>query len=88
MEKAVKAFYEWWMNKYDSNTIVLNPRRFAKEVFLAGVEYTDHAYKDIKEYEEIVGYEINDTFRDGWNMARATNKMLGIKEDEAGVDKD
>lgn len=36
----------------------------------------DYAYKTIAEYEEIVGYECNNAFRIGWDMARTTNTML------------
>ena len=36
----------------------------------------DYAYKTIEEFEEIVKYKVNTAFRDGWNMARATNKQL------------
>lgn len=39
-----------------------------------------YAYKTIEEFEKYVGYKVNDTFRDGWNMARTTNRMLGIKD--------
>jgi hypothetical protein len=39
---------------------------------------TDYAYASIEEFEEIVGYKVNDAFKDGWRMARTTNAMLGI----------
>lgn len=39
---------------------------------------TDYAYASIEEFEEIVGYKVNEAFRDGWRMARTTNAMLGI----------
>ena len=38
----------------------------------------DFAYKDVDEFEEILGYKVNDTFKEGWRMARTTNSMLGI----------
>ena len=41
------------------------------------------AYKTLKEFEELIGIEVNDKFKMGWDMARTTNKMIGIKiEDE------
>ena len=37
----------------------------------------DYAYKNIEEFEEILGYKVlNTSFIDGWNMARMTNKMF------------
>ena len=30
----------------------------------------EFAYEDVKEYEEIVGFKVNDSFRAGWTMAR------------------
>lgn len=36
----------------------------------------DYAYSTIEEYENIVGYRVNDAFRNGWDMARTTNKQL------------
>jgi hypothetical protein len=41
-----------------------------------------YAYKTIQEYENIVGYQINDAFRMGWDMARMKNKNFGIFEEE------
>ncbi len=41
VECDYKAFDAWWLDKYDNDTIVLNPREFAKEAFLAGVKYDD-----------------------------------------------
>lgn len=37
-----------------------------------------YAYETIEDFEEIVGYKVNRAFRYGWEMARTTNKMLGI----------
>ena len=41
----------------------------------------DYAYKTIEEFERIVGYKVADAFRVGWDMARTTNKTLGIQAD-------
>lgn len=42
-----------------------------------------YAYKTINEYEHIVGYQINDAFKMGWEMARMKNKdFLIFEEDE------
>jgi len=30
----------------------------------------EFAYEDIKEYEESVGFKVNDSFKAGWDMAR------------------
>lgn len=46
----------------------------------------DFAYKTIEEYEKIVGYEVGEAFRVGWNMARTTNAMLGITPLEDAVE--
>jgi hypothetical protein len=81
MEKAVVAFYRWWLVRYDNALIVLRPVKFAKEVFLAGVKHNDYAYESVDEYEEYFGGKVNEAFRIGWSMARVTNKMLGIKEE-------
>ena len=45
-------------------------------------EDTDYAYPIIEEYEKLTGYKVNEGFTIGWDMARITNKMLGIKETE------
>lgn len=81
MEKAVVAFYKWWLSKYDNTLVILKPSKFAGEAFLAGVKYNDYAYDSVEEYEEYFGGEVNEAFRIGWNMARATNQQLGIKEE-------
>jgi hypothetical protein len=36
----------------------------------------DYAYPTIEDYEEIVGFEVNDTFKMGWAMARTTNNLF------------
>ena len=36
----------------------------------------EYTYKTIEEYEEIVGFKVNDAFRIGWDMARTKNKHL------------
>lgn len=40
-----------------------------------------YAYKTIEEFEGYVNYKASEAFRMGWNMARVTNEMLGIKEE-------
>lgn len=53
-------------------------------VVVSKVEYdklknqSDFAYKDIDEFEKTVGYKVGPVFKDGWSMARTTNKQLGI----------
>ncbi len=49
-------------------------------------ELTDYAYKDLDEYEKIVGFETNESFRIGWTMARITNKQLKIPTDTERLD--
>lgn len=45
----------------------------------------DYAYKDIEEFEAIIECKVNDTFKDGWKMARTTNKQLrALAGEEAG----
>ena len=36
-------------------------------------EEVDYTYKTIVEYENIVGFKVNKTFKIGWDMARTTN---------------
>jgi hypothetical protein len=36
----------------------------------------DYAYPTIKDYEEIVGFEVGDAFKMGWAMARTTNDLF------------
>lgn len=55
-----------------------NPQKAAGEVsnstpLLCGKDY---AYSTVAEYEEITGLEVNEAFRIGWDMARATNAQL------------
>lgn len=47
----------------------------ASQSALKGNEY---AYKTGEEYEEIVGYKVNEAFKIGWSMARMKNKHFGI----------
>lgn len=44
----------------------------------------DFAYPTLEAFEQIVGYKVNDTFKDGWRMARTTNAQLGITPNTAG----
>jgi len=37
---------------------------------------TDYAWPTIHHYEHEMGYEVNDTFKSAWAMARTTNGML------------
>ena len=34
------------------------------------------AYPTIEEYEELVGFKVNDAFRSGWMMARTMNSHI------------
>ena len=36
----------------------------------------DYAYSTIEDYEELVGFKVNDAFRVGWSMARTTNDLF------------
>lgn len=50
---------------------------------LLTTESPDYAYPTIKDYEEIVGFEVNETFKMGWTMARTTNdlfRQMGAQE--------
>ena len=53
------------------------------EELRAEVEKLKFAYSTIQEFESIVGYQVNESFRDGWSMGRTTNKMLNISGQEA-----
>jgi hypothetical protein len=37
----------------------------------------DYAWPTIQHYEHVVGYEVSDTFKSGWAMARTTHDMFG-----------
>ena len=38
----------------------------------------DYAWPTVADYEKDVGIEVNQAFKMAWNMARTTNKMMGI----------
>ena len=69
---------------------VSNPMNIARAHFIIHLmkrfrelDTGGYAYKDIEEYKSIVWpdkpeVDVNEAFRVGWDMARATNKMLGI----------
>ena len=38
----------------------------------------DYAWPTVADYEKDVGIEVNQVFKMAWNMARTTNKMMGI----------
>lgn len=64
----------------NTNTIKQILARAADEIERLRTELHNKtfAFKDIDEFEEIVGYKCNDVFKDGWRMARTTNKQIGI----------
>jgi len=37
----------------------------------------DYAWPTVQDYEREVGYEVSDTFKGAWAMARTTNDMFG-----------
>ena len=37
-------------------------------------------YTNLEDYEEIVGFQVNSSFKTGWRMARNTNAMLGLTQ--------
>jgi hypothetical protein len=41
----------------------------------------DYAWPTVQDYEREVGYEVNDTFKGAWAMARTTNDMFGGSEE-------
>ena len=41
----------------------------------------DFAYASIEEYESLVGFKVNESFRIGWEMSRITNAQLGISSE-------
>lgn len=42
----------------------------------------DYSWPTVADYEKDVGFPVNDAFRIGWNMARTTDTMLGIKPEQ------
>jgi hypothetical protein len=36
----------------------------------------DYAWPTIEDYEKEVGFEVNDTFKAAWTMARTTNNLF------------
>lgn len=47
-----------------------------KRRVLKSPDNEDYAYKNIEEYEDILGQKVNGSFRTGWAMARTTNAQL------------
>lgn len=45
-------------------------------------EVDEYAYKTVNEWAEIAEIEVTESMRIVWNMARTTNKMLGITKDD------
>jgi hypothetical protein len=43
----------------------------------------DYAYPTIEEYEELVGFKVNDAFKMGWSMARTTNDLFKEMKEKA-----
>lgn len=39
----------------------------------------DYAFPTMQFYEDIVGFKVNDVFETAWNLARATNRDIGIR---------
>lgn len=39
----------------------------------------NYLYKTIEDFEEVVGCKVNETFKDGWVMARLTEEQVGIE---------
>ena len=48
------------------------------KVLVDSLSKPDYAYKTIGEYEELSGFQVSTAFKSGWDMARTTNKMLGL----------
>ena len=42
----------------------------------------DYSWPTVEDYEECVGFKVNQAFRMGWEMARTTDTMLGFKDAE------
>lgn len=42
-----------------------------------------HAYSTIEEYEELVGFKVNESFRTGWMMARTMNSHIAALAESA-----
>jgi len=68
------------LNRNDSNKTTLRKIKLPIKIKHAHNETNqDYAYETIKEFEDIVGHSVNEAFKIGWDMARITNSMLGIK---------
>jgi hypothetical protein len=39
----------------------------------------NYLYKTIEDFEEAVGCKVNETFKDGWVLARLTEEQVGIE---------
>lgn len=48
----------------------------------------DYAYPTVEDYEEIVGFKVNEVFKMGWDMARTTNSLFKILAENSGENKD
>lgn len=76
--------------KHDQATVVVGCKHFANSrlhiVFAEDltaskgkvqvVEQPDYAYPTVQDYEEIVGFKVNDAFKMAWAMARTTNDLF------------
>lgn len=47
-----------------------------KSAYLKLKNDSQFAYSSVEEFEEIIGYKVNCTFKDGWRMARTTIKIF------------
>lgn len=54
-----------------------------RDVLVTGKKPSEFAYASVEEFEGIVGYSVNQGFRDAWRMARTTKAQLGISEEVA-----
>lgn len=65
MKVTSKQAYEW-----------VKTRHWSLKQFAEWVEDSDYAYPTVEDYEEIVGFEVGDAFKMGFNMGRTTNSFL------------
>ena len=42
------------------------------------VDSIKFAYKNIEDFQFSMGFELNESFKQGWHMARLTEKQIGI----------
>jgi hypothetical protein len=75
--RAVRTFLDLYGGQYGVTTEQMRKHHlFALEQ--PAQQEPDYTWPTVADYETDVGFQTNEAFRMAWNMARTTNKMMGI----------